>query len=480
MDLEQKDGLDFRMDKPLEWVGTATSSWQVNPGNSASDWGCELAKKQGGQRNGIVGNSEEELLPKFDQEFRGILPLANELGNNSFRLSFDFAELCPDENVFNEEKMAHYVRVLAKCHALGIEPMVTLNHWNLPKTFGTYDKKDRIKKGPLENAKIVDHFAFYVNKVADFLCDPAKIREAVKDEGYTPELLEKLCDERLLCRWFTSLNEPINMLTTAYMVGEFPPYQKLSFRKFPKLRAKVKKMHEISYDVLHNKAALTQSKAEQGLVKVGMAHNVTRPTGIAPFEYYANWGLVDKMEEGADSDFMGLQYYFRIRLGLNGIKGADKRYHSDHDQFGQIYPAGIYDILKFASAKFPDKPLIVSEFGFADKSDRKRPDWILETVAHLIRAKREGVNVNGMLLWSLINNFEWCKGMDSPFGLYDIHGKRLNSDDGCGEHVSSREVWTAASKHLLNPTQAGAEGLSQLRLKTKAQLDRTVAMVLAK
>jgi beta-glucosidase len=474
---ENTDTLDFTLEKPLDLVGTATSDWQLNPENENSDWGYELAKKQQGKKTGIAGVSDPELLPRFDDEYRHILPRGKEIGSNSFRMSFDFAELCPEKGVFNEEKMAHYARVLARCHALGMEPMVTLNHWTLPKSFAKYDQHDRIKKGPLENPRIVDHFAFYVNNVADFLFDPQKIRAAVREEGYDKNFVDQLCDERLICRWFISLNEPVNMIFTPYMVGEFPPHQKLSIRKYPKLRNKAKKMHEISYDTLHNKATVSKPHNVKDGIKVGMAHNVTGNTRIAPYEYYANWGLAERMEEGADSDFMGIQYYFRIRLGLNGIKGPDSRYHSDHSQFGQVYPAGIYDVLKFASEKWPNRELVLSEFGFADKTDRKRPDWILETVYHLIRAKREGVNVTGALLWSLINNFEWCKGMDTPFGLYDIHGQPLQSDDEETDHVSSREVWTASSKYLTEPTSESAQKLTTLRLRTKAQLDRSVALV---
>lgn len=468
---------DYELEKPLDLVGTATSDWQLNPSNEQSEWGYELAKKQRGEKTGIVGESDPQLIPHFDNEYKNILPRGKELGNNAFRMSFDFAELCPEEGVFDEEKMAHYVRVLARCQALDMQPMITLNHWTLPKSFATYDENDRIKKGSLENPKIVEHFNFYVNKVADFLFDAQKIRAALKDEGYDKDFIDNLCDEKMLCQWFISLNEPVNMIFTPYMVGEFPPYQVASFRKYPKLRAKVKQMHDASYEILHNKAATNLPL--QGLeLKVGMAHNVTGNTHIFPYEYYANWGLAERMEEGSNSDFVGIQYYFRIRLGLNGIKGSDPRYHSDHPQFGQVYPEGIYDVLKFAAEKWPEKPLILSEIGFADKSDRKRPDWILQAVEHLIRAKREGVNVQGVLLWSLINNFEWCKGMDAPFGLYDTHGQTLQSDNG--EQVSSREVWAAASQHLLEPTAASAEVLTKLRLKTKAQLDKSVALATIK
>jgi beta-glucosidase len=471
--LSEKDS--FRL------VGTATSDWQNNPmakGFEETDWGHELARKQAGKKSGITGTSNPELMPRFDEKYGQILPRAAEVGSNAFRMSLDFGRLCPREGEFNEELMCHYVRILAKCHFLKMEPVVTLNHWTLPKSFGEYNEEGRIKKGPLENPRIVDHFAFYVNRVADFLCDPEKITTALADEGYDQEFLDKICDDRLICRWFISLNEPCNMLTSPYMTGAAPPYQFLSFRKFPGLKQKLKKMHQISNDTLHNKANLTQAHPEPSNLKVGMAHQVL-DSGIPLVKKYMGWGLVEEMEDGVDSQFMGIQYYCRLRLGLNGIKGPDPRYHSDMPIFGQIYAPGVYDVLKFASDKYPRKQLLMTEVGFADKTDQKRPAWIMESVYHLIKAKREGVNVEGVLLWSLIDNFEWSLGMDAPFGIFDKDGNRLQSDDGREGHVSSREVWTEVSKHLRTPTEGSAIKMAELQKRTNEQLNRSVGMVRA-
>lgn len=480
MPSERPDRLDYTLptSKSFGLVGTALSGWQGNPEHAESDWGQEVRLRQEGKKSGIKGNTSPQNFPNFDEEYSVILPRANEVNNNSFRTSLDFARLCPQEGVFDENLMAHYVRILARCHFQRLEPAVALNHWTMPKSMATYDAQGVIKNGPLEHPRIVEHFIFYVNKVADFLCDPEKIRAALQEEGYQPDFLEQMCDARLLCRWFITLNEPHCLLVLPYLQGAFPPYQKGKFGKYPELLEKLRQMHIRAYEVLHETAISTQPVGEQKALRVGMVHNVTTESSLPLVEQFLNWGLVERMQNGVPDDFMGLQYYTRMRLALSfkgvGVAGSDPRYHSDMPEMGQVYPTGVYDVLKTASGMYPDKTLLLSEFGFADNSDVKRPDWIMESVYHLIRAKREGVNVQGVFLWSLIRNFEWIRGMDVSFGILDQHGQRLPTDREDSGLVSSREAWSVSSQHLLSPTPESAAALQALRLRTKQQLEQAV------
>jgi len=484
--MENHESLTYELDQPLDVVGAATSDWQLNPvkcdgTDDRSDWGAELVKKNLGGPTGIKGSSKPEELPRFHEKYDKITDRLKETNANTFRLSLDFGRLCPNEGVFDEQLMAHYIRVLANCKSKGIEPMITLHHWTAPSSFATYDKKGRIKTGPLEHPDIVSHFNFYVDRVADFLCDPNKIRSAVAEEGYDQQFIQSLCDEKLLAKWFITINEPVNLLFTPYMIGEFPPYQKASVFKYPKLLKKVKSMHDQAYDIIHEAAA--QNWTGGAHAKVGYAHNVAQKsllTQAIGYEKYANWDLVDAMEDGSQSDIFGLQYYFRIKLGLKGllpgIAGSDPNYQSDHPQFGQIYAPGIEEVLKYANQKFPGKEIMVTEFGFADKQDNRRPSWMMDTAGHILKAKKEGVPVNGMLAWSIMNNFEWAQGMNTPFGIYDTNGDRLQSDDERPGHISSRHVWTQLSKHLRAPTKESAQEMQKLQEAAYQQLKNSTAI----
>jgi len=438
-----------------------------------------LSKKQSGRPSGIVGDTHPAHLPCFDECSDLILIRAKEMGSSAIRLSLDPARLCPGEGQFDERVMAHYIQILAKCRRLGMEPLVTLNHWTLPKSLAFYDPNGAIKHGPLEHPRIVDYFAWYLERVAESLFDPERIRNALPEEERNSDFAQQICEEGVLCRWFVSLNEPSNMIFVPYVLGRFPPYHVARFIASRRLVQKLRSMHAMAYDCLHSKAASLKPGREEAQPKVGIAHNVTS-SYFPLFERLANWGLVDRLEEGQSSDFIGLQYYFHSKLTWTldwpfwSIRSSDPRYWSDHPDFGQVYPAGLGSVLRTAARKYPDKQLLITEFGFADRTDEKRPEWILDSVSHLVAAKNEGVRLDGTLLWTLTDNFEWHRGMDIRFGLFDKDGNRLPSDTDSPDHVSSREVWTACTQHLLNPTEKTAAGLSALRKRTAEQLERSV------
>jgi beta-glucosidase/6-phospho-beta-glucosidase/beta-galactosidase len=65
-------------------------------------------------------------------------------------------------------------------------------------------------------------------------------------------------------------------------------------------------------------------------------------------------------------------------------------------------------------------PIYVTENGLADGEDRQRLWFIRETLKNVHRAISEGVDVRGYLHWSLMDNFEWDKGLWPRFGLIAI------------------------------------------------------------
>jgi beta-glucosidase len=467
-------------DKRLELAGTAGSIFQDDPEAATnSDWAHERQRSAAGLSDKIAGPFDSEEQPHFFKNHPHILKAAKRFGN-AYRTSFDFAELCPEKGKFNQELMAQYVRILARCHHTGLEPVMTMHHWPMPKSFATY-KNEEIQNGPLEHPDIVDHFAFYVKSVADFLFDPNKIREALKDEGYSQEFLQQILDERTLCRWFISVNEPVNLTFNAYISGYFPPYQHLRFGKTKILKEKVKQMHRIVYDELKKHAPSTHQAAGKE-TKIGMTHHVPH-SDIKIYEKLGGWDFIEEMQDGQTSDFLGLQYYFRLKLSLllSGFKGKDERYISGNELCPQIYPPGAYDVLKEADRRWPGKELVLSEWGFTNKvdaegneSDKERPDWILSTIGHVTRAIREGVNVKGALYWPLSGNFEWRLGgqLHGRNALIDHHGNPLSWDNKDPQIINSAEALACANDHLLHPTPEKAAQLANMRAKTWQELNK--------
>jgi beta-glucosidase len=89
--------------------------------------------------------------------------------------------------------------------------------------------------------------------------------------------------------------------------------------------------------------------------------------------------------------------------------------------FGEIYPEGIYRILKTVYRRTRgNKPFYITENGFSDAEDNRRPRAILEHLAMIHRAISEGIPVRGYLHWTLVDNFEWNEGWSVRFGLVEL------------------------------------------------------------
>src|SRR5476651_1385381 len=65
--------------------------------------------------------------------FREDLAALAAMGHSAHRFSIEWSRVEPREGVFNPEALLHYRDVVRTCRALGIEPVVTLQHFTLPE-----------------------------------------------------------------------------------------------------------------------------------------------------------------------------------------------------------------------------------------------------------------------------------------------------------------------------------------------------------
>ena len=122
-------------------------------------------------------------------------------------------------------------------------------------------------------------------------------------------------------------------------------------------------------------------------------------------------------------DFHGVNYYTREMVRFDPTRPAEffgQRFvrpdsvHIDPGKgidFGEVYPFGLYRVLKSIYLRTRgNKPIYVTENGFSDAVDDKRPQALLEHLAMVHRAISEGVPVRGYFYWTLVDNFEWAEG----------------------------------------------------------------------
>ncbi|MFT4595108.1 MAG: beta-glucosidase, partial [Psychroserpens sp.] len=152
-----------------------------------------------------------------------------------------------------------------------------------------------------------------------------------------------------------------------------------------------------------------------------------------------------------DFDFYGLQNYSRMVTKANGIipwmagtpmapKNLKPRPEITEMKW-EVYPEGIYKMLKYFDKYEKIDKIIVTENGSAFPDvvegdhvhDHQRKKFYQDYLRNVLRAKKEGVNVLGYFCWTLMDNFEWAEGYHPRFGLVHIDfetQKRTVKDSG--------------------------------------------------
>jgi len=145
----------------------------------------------------------------------------------------------------------------------------------------------------------------------------------------------------------------------------------------------------------------------------------------------------DESRLAFEMDFIGIQNYTREVVGHSyfipfmqaKIIKADERKVERTVMNWEVYPESLYHCLKKYARYKNIKEIIVTENGaaFHDKvengevNDVQRRQYLQNYLYQLLKAKREGVKVNGYFVWSFTDNFEWAEGYFPRFGLVHVN-----------------------------------------------------------
>ncbi len=433
--------------RKIKYVGTATCDFQAQPFLYGLDGRPIISSDWEMHEMRAVNEGRENIyeMPRFLDNPELYMRRAEALGLNMFRFSLDFARLCPNEGEFDKNMMGRYVRALALIKAHGMEPMLCIYHWPMPRYLLRVNRNGEIEAGGWENPQVQRHFRFYVEQVVRYLGDESKIRPILAEAGFDHNSQDKIIEEGLV-QYFLTINEPTNIIGPGYLFGMFPPYKRGAIRKALQVLEQLATAHRTAEEELRN---LGRQQIRQPMVAA--THNwsyIEGPLGSGTLLNEAvNYAPTSYIEGRARSDYLALQYYHRLQLPfihgvpkfLEKLGSPDHRVFSDMPDFGDIYPLGIYRVLKEMDRRYPGIPVIITEMGFADTTDRLRPFWLIETARYAMQAAQ----VRGMLQWTLVNNLEWALGMKVPFGMFserELSQPLIPSQEGS---IRSWEVWRA-------------------------------------
>lgn len=356
--------------KNFYW-GAATASHQVE-GDNFNDWSVweeenaeRLSKKSGHPVSNHISGRATNHYKLYEQD----LNLAKSLNLNAFRFSIEWSRIEPEHGMINDAAIEHYQKVVKACLDRGIEPFVTLWHWTHPIWFRDH--------GGWENNKAIDYYLKYVEKIVRAL----------------PEV-----------KYWITLNEPGVYINKSYRQGDWPP-QKRNIISYFTVTNRLISAHRQAYKLIKTISPNSQ---------VGVANHLTYFEGfrplVKPASWWANDHFINKIQDA--QDFIGLNYYFHVRL-IGNEKG--ERFS---DMGWELYPEGLYKVLE--NLKKFNKPIYITEHGLADKEDENRAWYIEESLKWVKKAIDDGVDVRGYLHWSLLDNFEWADGFWPRFGLIAV------------------------------------------------------------
>lgn len=437
----------------IEYVGSATSHFQAEPllydehgkARVFSDWEYEVTRRLRGEHSGIP-HAEMNDLPRFLLKKNEYLGRSATLSENMFRFSLDFARLCPKGGEFNEDLMADYLRVLALIKAHGQEPFLTLHHFTMPRYLITTDGGGNITAGAWEHPDVVRHFRYFVSKVIAFLSQEARIGPILDNLKLDQDVQHRILRDGLV-RYIMTINEPAVTLFNGYLSGTMPPYKHVNLLALRRVRSRLIEVHDLAFNEIRQG---WQRLARQPQVCIG--HNWQYFDGIiGGIAHEFQRDLTASFErDGQYSDFLALHYYFRRTLPLTSA-AQRKRDYGDQPAFGDVYPTGILKVIDLMHASYPHKKIFIAEIGFSDRSDLRRPYWILETVRYIIEALGRGIPITGVLLWSLVNNFEWELGMSQKFGLFSESELSIPPSPSASG-IRSWQAWQAATRAIRAPS----------------------------
>ncbi|KAJ1271852.1 hypothetical protein BS78_06G157700 [Paspalum vaginatum] len=454
-------GVD-RAEFPPEFLfGAATSAYQIEgayleDGKGLCNWDVFTHTRPGAIRDGRNGDVADDHYHLY----MGDLEILQSLGVNAYRFSIAWARILPRGRLggVNADGVAFYNRLIDTLLQKGIQPFVTLNHFDMPRE--------------LE--------ARYVGWLG------AGIRE---EYAYFADVCFAAFGDRV--KLWTTFNEPNLVTKFQYMLGGYPPdHCSPPFGNCNGGGNSLREPYVAAHNIIMSHAAAVRAyrdryQAQQGgAVGIVVAMKWYEPLTNATEDVAAarraqafetEWFL-DPIMLGGDypramrellgsnlptftpeeqellrhgrADFIGLNHYTAVYakdciaspcdLGTyegnalvlavgerDGVKiGGDTALNGFY-----VVPEALEPAIMYINARYKDTPVYITENGFSQWSDTSREELINDMervnylqgyITYLARAIRNGANVRGYFVWTLLDNFEWTFGYSMRYGLYHV------------------------------------------------------------
>ncbi|KAK7100532.1 hypothetical protein V1264_023466 [Littorina saxatilis] len=438
------------MPENFTW-GVSTAAFQIEgawneDGKSESIW--DRFSHEGGH---IALNQTADVSCDSYHKWRDDITILKELGVKHYRFSLSWSRIVPDPTTgeVNQAGVNFYLNLITALKEAGIEPMVTLFHWDLPQILED--------NGSWGNETIIQQYKHYADV-------------AFSHFGYW-------------VKYWLTFNEPWVVTWSGYGIGEYAPGIKqpatlpyLYAHTIIKCHAQAWHLYDTTYRPRFN-----------GMVSITLntdffaPKNSSKPEDVEAAERAAQFSvgwfahpiyvdgdypqvMKDYVQRNTNStdgssrlpkftdseklfikgtfDYFGLNHYStslcepadaayqasvpKGYLGDMEVKlTRDPKWQKSSSSYLYYVPWGMRGILNFIRTNYNNTPVIVTENGVTDRNgtllDFFRIQYIRAYINELTKAALiDNCNVIGYTVWSIMDNFEWTSGYTQKFGLYYV------------------------------------------------------------
>ncbi|XP_014242467.1 myrosinase 1 [Cimex lectularius] len=428
--------------------GVASSSYQVEgawceDGKGESIWDRIVHTNPGY----INDTTNADVACDMYHLYKTDVKLIKEIGFDFYRFSISWPRILPTgEGKPNPKGIRFYNGLIDELLTNGIQPMVTMYHWDLPQALE--------EKGGWLCPEIADHF-----------------------EAYAKILFENFGDR---VKWWITINEP-SMVAMGYGDVLFAPASNLPgigdyIAGHNALRAHAQAYH------LYNKEFRAAQKGKVSISLCSMCYfpktssKEDKEAAERATEFELGWFANPIFSEEGDypktmknyiqkhseteglsesrlpaftdkeinllkgsADYFAFQHY-TSRYTTTGLEGESPSIKRDsevvlsHDAQWEISklgwfknaPHGFRTILNWIKEKYNNPEIIITENGYGDMGetgleDQKRIQYLTNYLNAMLEAINEDkCNITGYTVWSLMDNFEWTDGYQAQFGIYKV------------------------------------------------------------
>ncbi len=424
---EEKDPSALKFPKGFLW-GAATAAHQIEgsplaDGAGPSIW-TRFAHTPGMMLNGDTGDVACDHYRRWKDDVK----LMRELGLQAYRFSVSWSRILPEgTGRVNQAGVDFYSRLVDELLANGIEPLLTLYHWDLPAALDD--------RGGWLNRDSADWFAEYGS------------------------VLYRALDGRVK-KWVT-LNEPWVITDGGYLHGALAPGHRSKYEapiaSHNLMRAhgaavqayRAEGKHEIGLVVnIEPKYPATDSAADAAAVKRAHAYmneQYLHPALLGHYppelkeifgDAWPEWPAEDYALIKQPLDFVGINYYTRsITRAAESYPlntGVVRNPLGTYTETGwEVFQQGLVDLLLWFKKTYGDLPVYITENGasffdppVADNGrvrDPLRIDYLRKHIGAIHDAIEAGVDIRGYMLWSFLDNMEWSLGYSKRFGIVHVN-----------------------------------------------------------